>query len=66
MDPRHSSSCQIMIQAEINFQFLDEVIALVVQQKEFLQAMADTVNRYLDQCGRRWVNLDSLFSFMNI
>ncbi|KAI0077749.1 DNA polymerase alpha catalytic subunit [Panus rudis PR-1116 ss-1] len=45
---------------------LDEVKALVDVQAEFLVVMTDTVERYLDQCGRRWVELGQLFSFMKI
>lgn len=45
---------------------LDEVRALAGAQAEFLQGMSDTVEKYLDQCGRRWVNLTNLFSFMKV
>ncbi|KAL6306263.1 DNA polymerase alpha catalytic subunit [Sparassis latifolia] len=45
---------------------LDEIRALVDLQADFLQVMTDTVEKYLDQCGRRWVNLTGLFSFMKI
>jgi len=44
----------------------DEVKALIGTQGNFLQAMSETVDKYLDQCGRRWVNLSSLFSFMKM
>jgi len=43
-----------------------ELDALVQVQSEFLVAMKDTVEKYLDQCGRRWVELGSLFSFMKL
>ncbi|KAH9933419.1 ribonuclease H-like domain-containing protein [Fomitopsis serialis] len=33
---------------------------------EFLRVMGATVDKYLDQSGRRWVNLTGLFSFMKI
>ncbi|PCH44462.1 hypothetical protein WOLCODRAFT_105176 [Wolfiporia cocos MD-104 SS10] len=45
---------------------LEEVRALVQSQAEFLQAMSETVEKYLDQCGRRWVDLTGLFSFMKV
>ncbi|KZT09817.1 uncharacterized protein LAESUDRAFT_756049 [Laetiporus sulphureus 93-53] len=45
---------------------LDELRALVNVQAEFLQTMDATVEKYLEQCGRRWVDLTSLFSFMKV
>ena len=33
---------------------------------EFLDAMAATVEKYLEQSGRRFVNLGNLFSFMKL
>jgi DNA Polymerase alpha zinc finger len=44
----------------------DEVVALVDVNKAFLWAMTTTVEKYLNNCGRRWVELDGLFSFMKI
>ncbi|CCM02599.1 uncharacterized protein FIBRA_04702 [Fibroporia radiculosa] len=44
----------------------EELSALVNVQAEFLHAMSATVDKYLDQCGRRWVNLTQLFSFMKL
>ncbi|KAI0947004.1 hypothetical protein AcV7_009558 [Taiwanofungus camphoratus] len=44
----------------------DELRALVDLQTDFLQAMTGTVEKYLDQCGRRWVELSGLFSFMKV
>ena len=40
--------------------------ALRLTQKPFLKTMAGTVEKYLAQNGRRWVNLTSLFSFMKV
>ena len=39
---------------------------LVGMQREFLQTMSAAVDKYLDQCGRRWIELDGLFSFMKL
>ena len=44
----------------------DEVVALVDVNDTFLSAMTDTVEKYLNMCGRRWVELDGLFSFMKV
>jgi DNA polymerase alpha subunit A len=39
----------------------------VVQQNiAFLEAMRGTVNKYLNHCGRRWVELRKLFSFVKL
>ncbi|KAF8739169.1 DNA polymerase alpha catalytic subunit, partial [Rhizoctonia solani] len=43
-----------------------EVIALVGLNNDFLTAMTKCVEKYLDQCARRWVELSTLFSFMQI
>ncbi|KAK7687728.1 hypothetical protein QCA50_008944 [Cerrena zonata] len=44
----------------------DEVEALANVQAEFLHTMLDTVETHLNQCGRRWVDLGQLFSFMKL
>ncbi|KAF9469285.1 DNA polymerase alpha catalytic subunit [Collybia nuda] len=38
--------------------------ALVGFNTELLQILTACVGKYLDQCGRRWVNFNTLFSFM--
>lgn len=43
-----------------------ELIALRDRQQDFLETMAASVNKYLDQNARRWVDLSSLFSFVKI
>ncbi|CAE6337459.1 unnamed protein product [Rhizoctonia solani] len=43
-----------------------EVIALVGLNNEFLTTMAKCVEKYLSQCARRWVEMGTLFSFMQI
>ncbi|KAF8585711.1 DNA polymerase alpha catalytic subunit [Ramaria rubella] len=43
-----------------------EVAALIDVNNAFLGAMAATVEKYLNHCGRRWVELDGLFSFMKL
>jgi len=44
----------------------DEVRALVDVNKGFLDLMTGTVEKHLNNCGRRWVDLDALFSFMKV
>ena len=56
-----------MDRMELNYATLsDEVVALVDVNDTFLRAMTATVEKYLDNCGRRWVDLDGLFSFIKI
>ncbi|KIJ54743.1 hypothetical protein M422DRAFT_24648 [Sphaerobolus stellatus SS14] len=43
-----------------------EVAALLDVNKGFLDLMAGTVEKYLNNSGRRWVDLDGLFSFMKV
>jgi len=45
---------------------LDEVITVTYANGELLQTMTNTVETYMDQCGRRWVDLNSIFSFMKM
>lgn len=45
---------------------IDEVTAVTFANGEFLRILTDTVERYMDQCGRRWVELSSIFSFMKM
>ena len=45
---------------------VDEVQALENRQYEFLQTMTKAVNKYLDQNGRRWVDLGALVSVVKI
>jgi DNA polymerase alpha subunit A len=40
---------------------LDEVCGLTVTNPEFLEAMSVTVHKYINQCGRRWVDFGTLF-----
>ncbi|KAK0203170.1 hypothetical protein DFS33DRAFT_1345437 [Desarmillaria ectypa] len=42
------------------------VSVLVSQQAELLKAMSNCVDKYLDQCGRRWVEMGTLFCMMKI
>ena len=38
--------------------------ALVNLRREFLADMGKCVEKYLEQCGRRWVEMGTLFAFM--
>jgi DNA polymerase alpha subunit A len=42
----------------------DEVLTLAANHGDFLQKMRQTVEKYLEHNGRRWVDMSSLFSFM--
>ncbi|RDB16000.1 DNA polymerase alpha catalytic subunit [Hypsizygus marmoreus] len=44
----------------------DALVAIVQYNAGCLQALTDCVEKYLDQCGRRWVDLSGLFSFMKV
>lgn len=44
----------------------DQVSALTGIHAEFLSTLNRTVNRFLDENARRWVDMQSLFSFMKI
>lgn len=54
--------------ALIFFPSTEAVIGAVLnnQNGKLLHDMGRTVEKYLSQCGRRWVELGSLFSFMKI
>ncbi|KAJ7493343.1 hypothetical protein B0H11DRAFT_2006017 [Mycena galericulata] len=45
---------------------IDAVTAVVSNNRAFLEAMSACVERYLDQSARRWVELSTIFSFMNV
>ncbi|KAI0358255.1 hypothetical protein OH77DRAFT_1256462 [Trametes cingulata] len=55
---RAKKSASLGVAAELN--------ALASHQDEFLRSMMDTVEKYMDQCGRRWVQMSALFSFMKL
>jgi DNA polymerase alpha subunit A len=44
----------------------EEIEAIIVKNHEFLRVMSKTVDKYMEQCGRCWVNLGALFSSMNL
>ncbi|KAJ7876279.1 DNA polymerase family B-domain-containing protein [Mycena leptocephala] len=44
----------------------DAVSAAIANNLSFLQTMGACVERYLDQSARRWVELSTIFSFMNL
>ncbi len=44
----------------------EEVSVLVSQQADLLRSLSSVVDKYLDQCGRRWVEMGTLFSMMKI
>jgi len=51
------------VKAAVGTSKLDEVTAVTFTNGEFLRIMTGTVEKYMDQCGRRWVELSSIFSF---
>ncbi|CCA69546.1 related to POL1-DNA-directed DNA polymerase alpha, 180 KD subunit [Serendipita indica DSM 11827] len=44
----------------------EHITALVGQNADTLLVLAEVVERHLDECGRRWVDLKDLFGFMSI
>jgi len=44
----------------------EEITTIMKKNTVFLDTMSRTVEKYLNQCGRRWVSLRSLFSFMQV
>ena len=56
--PNHTVSAHLM--------FPEHITALVGKNIDTLTVLADTVERHLDECGRRWVDLKDLFGFMSI
>ena len=45
---------------------LDEVRVLTETNLTFLHGMSITVDKYMNQCGRRWVDLHTLFPEMRL
>ena len=43
---------------------LEHISALVAQNTITLELLCRTTEKYLAECGRRWVDLEDLFSFM--
>ena len=57
----------IIAQVEIRTHcVIDAVEAVVMHQSEFIVNMRAVVEKYLSQCGRRFVELGSLFSYMKL
>lgn len=44
----------------------EEIVAVAANNDPFLRAMSKTVDKYMEQCGRCWVNFGALFSNMNL
>ncbi|KAG2067603.1 hypothetical protein BDR04DRAFT_1104760 [Suillus decipiens] len=44
----------------------EEIVAVATNNDPFLRAMSKTVEKYMEQCGRCWVNLGALFSSLNL
>ena len=43
---------------------IDHVEALVGQNQDVLDMLHRTTEKFLDECGRRWVDLKELFTFV--
>ncbi|KAI0048775.1 hypothetical protein FA95DRAFT_1678116 [Auriscalpium vulgare] len=43
-----------------------QLLTLAARQHDILQKLSQTVDKYLDQNGRRWVDMASLFSFLKL
>jgi hypothetical protein len=46
--------------------FPDELGVLVLQNHALLQTLSNCVEKYLDNCGRRWVNLGTIFPRLSV
>lgn len=44
----------------------NQVILLTEQNREFLGICNQVVNKYLNDCGRRYVDMGSIFDFMSV
>lgn len=44
----------------------EAIKSCALQNAEFLSSMSAAVEKYLDQCGRRWIDMASVFSFMKV
>lgn len=47
-------------------QTLDEVVAVTGNYSTFLETLKEISERYLNENGRRWVDMSALFSFMKV
>ncbi|TFK23220.1 DNA polymerase alpha catalytic subunit [Coprinopsis marcescibilis] len=54
------------INASKNSPTQEEVLAVVGTQSQLLSNLNDLVEKYLQQCGRRWVDLNSIFSVLKL
>jgi DNA polymerase alpha subunit A len=48
------------------FPISDAVNAIVGQNESALGLLSSCVDKHLNMCGHRWVNLKGLFSFMRL
>lgn len=44
----------------------EEVTALANQNQDSFKQIADAIGRYMSKCGRRYVSLSSVFSYMKV
>lgn len=58
---------RLIIKGRYSFQnFIETGDPVVMQNKDLLRRMNKTVEKYLLNCGRRWVEMGILFSFMKL
>jgi hypothetical protein len=44
-----------------------EAVSVLAQKNaDYLQSMSNCVEKYLNQCGRRWVDMSTIFQFMKV
>lgn len=44
----------------------EEVRSVTFANGEFLNSMTKVVEKYMNECGRRWVEMSNIFSFMKL
>ncbi|KAJ7574363.1 hypothetical protein C8J56DRAFT_839134 [Mycena floridula] len=54
------------VKASTGTQYQEAVSVLAQQNADFLNSMSGCVEKYLNYCGRRWVEMSNIFSFMKL
>ena len=44
----------------------DEVLEIISSNQELMRQLHSVVDKYLNKCGRRWVDLSDIFSFARL
>ena len=46
--------------------FSDEILEVISSNQELMHQLHSVVDKYLNKCGRRWVDLGDIFSFARL